>query len=867
MLKIYSVPDARAALLNRVKAEMPLPESMKQSLRRIFGREVTPAAAVAEILADVRARGDAALREWTFRIDGVKPEGLKIDRVELAAATARLPHELIESLTFAADRIRRFHQHQPLPSWTTTDMGGVLGQKMTPLSRVGVYVPGGTAPLPSTLLMCAIPAQVAGVPEVVAVTPPGRGTGKISDVILAAAHIAGLDTIYTLGGAQAIAALAYGTESIPRVDKIVGPGNLFVTLAKQQVFGLVGLDGLAGPTETVVIADESADAAWVAADLIAQAEHDVLASAILLTPSTALAEKVQIEVARQMEERSRASIIAASLQGQGGIVITRDLDEAVRLADEYAPEHMCLAVADPTKYEKLITHAGGLFIGERSFEVLGDYVAGPSHTMPTGGTARFASPLNALDFVRITSLIALDDESSAALSEQAARLAFAEQLDGHATAALLRTNVNRTNTQDARRSTEDSVSSVRAASVADIVRPDVAAMKPYTPILPFEVLSQKLGRAPDQIVKLDANENPYGPSPKVREALAQAPFLHIYPDPDSTALREALAKFTGMPRERLLAGAGADELIDLILRAVIEPGDVVIDCPPSFGMYPFSSAVNAARYVAVPRREDFSLDIEAIEETVKSEPRAKVLFVCSPNNPDGSIVADDDLRRLLKLPVLVVLDEAYVEFAAAALVAANEFAADNEKRDESRSASLLQQASADQPADSSAGAVGHMAWTLDHPNLVVLRTFSKLAALAGLRVGYGAFPAWLLPHLWKIKQPYNVNVAASVAAIASLNDLPYLQTTVERLVAERDRLWAKLNEFAFLKPYPTHSNFILCRVIDRDAKALKQALERQGVLVRYFDKPGLQNCIRISVGKPEQTAALVEALRAVTSVA
>ncbi|MFN8598412.1 MAG: histidinol dehydrogenase [Anaerolineae bacterium] len=826
MLKIFSVSDAQTTLLNRVKTEMPLPESMKQGLRRIFGREVSPAEAVAEILADVRARGDIALRDWTLRIDGVSLEGLKIDRTQLAAAADRLPRELLESLTFAADRVRRFHQHQPLPSWTTTEMGGILGQKMTPLSRVGVYVPGGTAPLPSTLLMSAIPAQVAGVQDVVVVTPPQRGTGQVSDVILAAAHIAGIDTIYTLGGAQAIAALAYGTESIPRVDKIVGPGNLFVTLAKQQVFGLVGLDGLAGPTETVVIADDSADAEWVAADLIAQAEHDVLASAILFTPSTALAEKVQIEVARQMEERTRSAIIATSMQGQGGIVITRDLDEAVRLADEYAPEHMCLAVENPAKYEAMISHAGGLFIGERSFEVLGDYVAGPSHTMPTGGTARFASPLNALDFVRITSLIALDDESSAVLSEQAARIAFAEQLDGHATAALLRTESNREDPKSAKEFTRNPMS-----SVVNFVRPDIAAMKPYTPILPFEVLSQKLKRTPDQIVKMDANENPYGPSPKVREALARAPFMHIYPDPDSTALREELAKFTGMPVARLLAGAGADELIDLILRAVIEPGDVVIDCPPSFGMYPFSSAVNAAKYVAVPRREDFSLDIAAIEQAVKSERRAKVLFVCSPNNPDGSVINDDDLRRLLKLPVLVVLDEAYIEFAARGRL----------------------------------GEAGHIAWTLDYPNLVVLRTFSKLAALAGLRVGYGAFPDWLLPHLWKIKQPYNVNVAASIAALASLNDQPYLRTNVDRLVAERDRLWRKLNEFTFLKPYPTQSNFILCRVIDRDAKQLKQALEQQGVLVRYFDKPGLQNCIRISVGKPEQTDALVAALANVTS--
>ncbi|HZY42407.1 MAG TPA: aminotransferase class I/II-fold pyridoxal phosphate-dependent enzyme, partial [Anaerolineae bacterium] len=267
------------------------------------------------------------------------------------------------------------------------------------------------------------------------------------------------------------------------------------------------------------------------------------------------------------------------------------------------------------------------------------------------------------------------------------------------------------------------------------------------------------------------------------------------------------------------------------------PGDVVIDCPPSFGMYPFSSAVNAARYVAVPRHDDFTLDVDAIETAVRSESRAKVLFVCSPNNPDGSLIAEDDLRRLLKLPVLVVLDEAYIEFVH------------SERR--LKSAAL--------------GEAGHIAWTLKYPNLVVLRTFSKWAGLAGLRVGYGAFPDWLLPQLWKIKQPYNVNVAASVAAIASLDDLPYLQAQVDRLVTERDRLWAKLNEFDFLKPYPTQSNFILCRVIDRDAKALKQALEAQGVLVRYFDRPGLQNCIRVSVGKPEQTDALIEALKTVTS--
>jgi len=379
------------------------------------------------------------------------------------------------------------------------------------------------------------------------------------------------------------------------------------------------------------------------------------------------------------------------------------------------------------------------------------------------------------------------------------------------------------------------------------IRPDIAAMKPYAPILPFEVLSQRLNRAPEAIVKLDANENPYGPSPKVREALANAAFLNIYPDPDNTFLREALAKFTGVPKERLFPGAGADELIDLVLRATITPGDVVINCPPSFGMYPFSSDVNAAQLIEVPRRADFSLNVPAIESAIRSNPRAKVLFVCSPNNPDGSVISDDDLRRLLALPVLVVLDEAYVEFTAHRIRAAqylvNPMSA-NEKRAEARSL----------------GAVGHISWTLDFSNLAVFRTFSKLAGLAGLRVGYGAFPDWLLPQLWKIKQPYNVNVAATLAAIASLEDIATLQDNLEKLIAERERLSEALSALGFLQPYPSLSNFVLCRVIERDAKALKQALEAQGVLVRYFDKPGLQNCIRVSVGQPQQTDRLCVAL-------
>ncbi|MCP4418253.1 MAG: histidinol-phosphate transaminase [Chloroflexi bacterium] len=359
----------------------------------------------------------------------------------------------------------------------------------------------------------------------------------------------------------------------------------------------------------------------------------------------------------------------------------------------------------------------------------------------------------------------------------------------------------------------------------NFIRPEIAEMEAYAPIVPFDVLSARLGRKPEEIVKLDANENPYGPSPKALQALQNGRYYHIYPDPESNQLRNALSSYVNVPKERLLTGMGADELIDLVLRVLLSPGDVVIDCPPSFGMYPFSTAVNSGQYVPVRRKADFSLDVEGIETAVANHPNVKVLFICSPNNPDGSIISDDELRRLLDLPVLVVLDEAYVDFA---------------------------------------GITSRINWTLEYDNLAVLRTFSKLAGLAGLRVGYGAFPKWLLAHMWKIKQPYNINVAASLAALASLEDQQWLQEKVQLLIIERERLFKQLGTISYLNPYPSHSNFILCRVIGRDAHTLKRDLEKEGILVRYFNKPSLDNCIRISAGRPIETDKLLFVLNKLT---
>ncbi|MCY4061634.1 MAG: histidinol dehydrogenase [Chloroflexi bacterium] len=436
---ITEVNEARETILKRRSLrDYAVPEHVIERSADLFGERLMPDDAVRRIIGSVRESGDQALIEWNQKLDGTRTDSLLVTPAELETALRELAPDLRRALEFAAERIRSFHRKQPLSSWIDADDGGSLGQLFRPVDSAGVYVPGGSAPLPSSLLMSVIPAQVAGVPEVIVCTPPGSGAGDIHPTILAAAAIAGVEKVFRIGGAQAIAAMAYGTESVPKVATIVGAGNLFVTLAKQQVYGDVGIDGILGPTETMVIADDSADPRLAAADLLAQAEHDELASAILLTPSFDFATDVQAEIHRQLERLARRDIILAAIAKGCGTVITADLDQAFVLANEYAAEHLCLLVEDPWSWIGKVRNAGGVFLGEHSYEVLGDYVAGPSHVMPTGGTARFASPLNVLNFVKITSLIGLDKASAIELSAPAQRLARAESLDAHAAAAELR---------------------------------------------------------------------------------------------------------------------------------------------------------------------------------------------------------------------------------------------------------------------------------------------------------------------------------------------------------------------------------------------------------------------------------------------
>ncbi|HEY4664318.1 MAG TPA: histidinol dehydrogenase [Comamonas sp.] len=398
---------------------------------------------VADILADVQARGDAAVLEYTARFDGLdvsSMQALELTQTELKAAFDSLGDAQKLALQAAAKRVRTYHEAQKKAngeSWSYRDEDGtLLGQKVTPLDRVGIYVPGGKAAYPSSVLMNAIPAHVAGVPEIIMVVPTPKG--EKNPLVLAAAYVAGVHRAFTVGGAQAVAALAYGTATVPKVDKITGPGNAYVASAKKRVFGLVGIDMIAGPSEILVLADGTTPPDWVAMDLFSQAEHDELAQSILLCPDAAYIDAVQASIDRLLPEMPRKEIIAKSLNGRGALILTRNMEEACAISNRIAPEHLEVSSNDPHKWEPLLKHAGAIFLGAYTSESLGDYCAGPNHVLPTSGTARFSSPLGVYDFQKRSSLIEVSEAGAQVLGKIAAELAYGEGLQGHARAAEMR---------------------------------------------------------------------------------------------------------------------------------------------------------------------------------------------------------------------------------------------------------------------------------------------------------------------------------------------------------------------------------------------------------------------------------------------
>ena len=412
-----------------------LPESILARTEEAFGKGVTPLQSVNQMLDDVRKDGDSAVLRYAKLLDGSDLEEFSVTKKQMTQARDSISKELRESLELAAERIRNFHRSTMPDQWVDRNQG--LGELIRPLERVGLYAPGGSAAYPSTVLMTAVPAKVAGVREVILCTPPQRGE-SLNPAVIVAAEIAGVDSLYQVGGVPAIAAMAFGTKSVPKVDKICGPGNIFVSYAKKLVQGSVDIDGVFGPTETIVLADESANASFCAADLIAQAEHDPLATAILITNSQRLIAETEAEVDRMLATQARGDVAKAALDRQGKVVLVDSLEEAVDLVNRIAPEHLCLLLDDPWSWVDKIKHAGGLFLGEYSPEVMGDYIAGPSHVMPTGGTARFGSALSVHHFLRTMPVVGLTPTEFQKLGTAAVHIADAEGLSGHASAIQVR---------------------------------------------------------------------------------------------------------------------------------------------------------------------------------------------------------------------------------------------------------------------------------------------------------------------------------------------------------------------------------------------------------------------------------------------
>ena len=439
MIPLYSLEEAQKSILIRksIINTQVSPQTNEQIIK-IFGKPLTPQEVVKSIIDDVIKNGDLALIEWTKKLEKNDiTNSIEIEVEQMEAALNSIDTKIKEVLDKTIHRILAFHKKQPISSWTTSDLGGTLGQIITPIQRVGFYVPGGSAPLPSTVIHSVCPAIVAGVEEVIIVSP-----SPISPIILATCNLmrdykVNL-RVFQIGGAQAIAALAFGTESVPKVNKIVGPGNIFVTLAKREVYGIVGIDGITGPTEAVILADESADPHLIASDLLAQAEHDFLSIPILLTTSQDIANKVRDSVEEQIPKLSRAEKARYAIENNGGIILVTNTKDAILAINDFAPEHLSIITKDQEKILPRIKNAGGIFLGESSCEVMGDYVAGPSHVMPTGGAAKFSSPLSVIDFLKITSLIALDTKTVKSIAPLAEKLAISEELTAHSEAARRR---------------------------------------------------------------------------------------------------------------------------------------------------------------------------------------------------------------------------------------------------------------------------------------------------------------------------------------------------------------------------------------------------------------------------------------------
>ncbi len=785
--------------------------------------------AVRAIVEDVRAGGWAALCAQAERLDGEAPRLVPVAPIA-AEARRTLPPEAVAAVELAARNIAAFHDGSLPAEHAVETMPGLTVRKVwRAIDRVGLYVPGGRTPLFSTLLMLAIPARAAGVREIVAVTPP-RPEGGLDPLIALAAELSGIEAVWTAGGAQAIAALAFGAGDIPKVDKICGPGNAWVAEAKTLVSSLPGgpaIDMPAGPSELMVVADDGADPATVAADLLSQAEHDASAQVLLATTSRALAERVASELDARLRSLPRANLAEQAL-ANGRILVAADLGEAVEIANLYAPEHLSLAVADPDALVPLVRNAGAIFAGSLAAETFGDYLAGSSHVLPTDGAARAWSGVSVYSFLKAISVQTVTPEAARRLAAPAALLARLEGLEAHARAADARLESPSPSGegfgvgeswQPGRPSAGSGDSPTPTPPLkgrgfaASLARPEILALAP------FDIAANANDAFGADAIKLDANENPFPPLSD--GALAAG--LNRYPEPQPARLTKAMAALYGVRPENLIVTRGADDAIDILVRTFCHGGeDAISICTPTFSAYAHFAALQGARVLEVPLDSNFDFDPQALIAAAVREPGLKLAFICAPNNPTGNPVPRSAIEAVLAaLPeTIVVVDEAYIEFSESESVAA--LAAETE-------------------------------------TLVVLRTLSKAYGLAGARIGCAIGHPETIALAARALPPYplpSLSIEAAMSALAPSRRAVHADR-IARIKADRERLAGLLAGSRIVKSVRSGGgNFLFLEVEAPDA--LAKTLQGLGIRVRFRPKaaPG---GVRLTIGTDAENEAALAA--------
>jgi histidinol dehydrogenase len=782
--------------------------SLNAALDRIRSRSVAVnaelMARVTAIVEAVRKEGDAALIRYTEQFDGVslRASDLKVAPEFISEMAGRASPSTVDAFRRAIRNVREFHNRQIERGWEMpTDGGARVGQRVLPVSAAGLYVPGGRAAYPSSVVMNGVPAQVAGVPRIAVVTPPG--TLERIPAVAAIIHELGISEVYRVGGAQAVAALAFGTETIPRVDKIVGPGNIYVAAAKKIVYGAVGIDSIAGPTEVVVLADRTANPRFIAADLLAQAEHDEEASAILVTTSEELAREVAGEIEIQLPELERREIARRSIDSYGAAFVVRSIDEACELVNLISPEHLELMTADDEAAAEMIKNAGAIFFGAWSTEPVGDYLAGPNHVLPTVGTARFSSPLGVYDFLKRQSVIRYTREAIEMNAGAVASMADAEGLTAHRRAVNLRRE-------------DRGISNLRSeiSNPSLKIKPAVRALTAYT-LAPYRAT-----------IKLNQNESPFDMPGEIKQEVERrlaARAWSRYPDFVTASLLERLARFSNWKPEGTLAGNGSNELIQATLMVTVGPGTRVLIPEPTFTLYRQIVTVLGGEVISVPLTPALQFDAGAIRDQAT---RADVIIICSPNNPTGCRIGEEEISEIARdFKGIIVVDEAYHEFSGRTLVP------------------LL----------------------AELPNLIVLRTFSKAMAMAGLRVGYLLSSPELAREVHKATLPYNLNFFSATAAEVACERYELLRPQIEKIISERERLFAEMSSMAGVEPVASHANFLVARTRVNPQKLFEQMLARD-ILIRDVSRyPMLKDYFRASVGSIEENDRLIGALKDIIS--